>query len=160
MVLLNDAVQPLAIPASNSGQPWTIRASTFGAPAGVGTVQDFTVQANSLRPYSPVNLRAVAAPSGDVTFSWFRRTRIDGGLRDLIDVPLKEASELYEVKLYNGSTLLRTWRVSTPSVLYTTAQQTADFGTAQTSYSFSVVQISALTGPGNVAQATVTVQYS
>ena len=91
--------------------------------------------------------------------SWFRRTRIDGGLRDLIDVPLKEASEQYEVKLYNGATVLHTWRVTSPNVLYTAAMQTADFGSAQTSYTFSVGQISALTGVGKLTTATVNVQY-
>ena len=159
-VLLNEAVIAQVIPVSNHGQSWTLRASTFNTSLGIGSTETLTIQSNSLKPYSPVHIQAVRAVGGDVTIQWVRRARIDGGLRDFIDIPLKEATELYEVKVYNGSTLLRTWRVTSPSVVYANADQITDFGSAPGSLSITVGQLSASIGLGNLASATVAVQQA
>ena len=155
--LLDEAVVAITLPASTIGQTLHLRASTFGDPLTQGTDVTMTLAGVSLKPYSPVALTATRALSGDVTLTWTRRARIDGGLRDYIDVPLKEAAELYDVIVYNGASEKRHWRLTNPSVVYSAADQTADFGSLPSTLSVKISQVSALAGPGTAAIATLTV---
>jgi hypothetical protein len=41
--------------------------------------------------------------AGDLTITWVRRTRYSGEWRDLVDVPLNEASEGYEIDVLDGA---------------------------------------------------------
>lgn len=105
-----------------------------------------------LRPYSPVHLAAVAGPStNDITMTWFRRTRYpeQGDNWDLVEVPLAETVESYDVEIYSGSTLKRTFfSLTSPTVTYTAAEQVTDFGSTQTSIKFTVYQNSGTYGRG------------
>ena len=74
-----------------------------------------------------------------------------------VEVPLGEGSEAYAVKLYNGATLKRSLSASTPGLLYATADETADFGTAQSSLDISVSQMSVTVGEGRVRRRLVAV---
>ena len=156
-VLLNEAVIPMVLPADVLGQAWNLRATTFGDVSGQVANASLTIAANSLMPYSPVDIEAVRDGTGDVTISWIRRTRIDGGLRDYIDVPLKETTEEYEVSIYDGSALKRRWRVTSPTTVYASADQVTDFGTPPASIHITLTQISALVGPGKLADMSVIV---
>jgi hypothetical protein len=110
-----------------------------------------------LRPYAPVQHSAVRGGSG-VTLGWLRRTRFGGDGWDTADVPLNEEAEAYEVEVLNGSTVVRTFTgLTTNSVLYTTANELADFGSAQTTLKFRVYQMSATIGRGSPGEKTVTV---
>ncbi len=158
-VLLDDAVLPLVIPVSNNGQSWTLRAVTLGDALSVGPESTFTVAAQSLKPLSPVKPLAIRnTTSGDITLSWFRRARIDAGLRDYVDIPLMEISEQYDVVVMNGGVVARSWLATSPSVAYTAAQQVADFGAAPSSLTVTITQRSGLIGPGNPLSATIPVQ--
>jgi hypothetical protein len=157
-VLLDDAVIAKTVPVSNKGVTWNLRATTYGNSMGFGTSLTHVIQGNSLKPYRPVHLVARRSGTGDVTVHWKRRARIDGGLRDYVDIPLKEAMEQYEVKMFDGATEKRSWRVSTSQVVYTAAEQTADFGTAPTSLTLTIAQLSALIGLGHLAQQTVVIE--
>ncbi|MFM9889788.1 MAG: glycoside hydrolase TIM-barrel-like domain-containing protein [Rickettsiales bacterium] len=157
-VLLDNAVQSIILPVSNNGQAWTLRAATFGSSLGSGTTSNITVQANSLKPFGPVKLRAVADGAGNITLSWVRRARIDSGLRDYIDIPLNEQSEMYDVAVLAGSVVKRNWRVTSPSVVYSAAQQVSDFGAVQSSLNLKVTQLSALIGAGKPVLQIVPVQ--
>lgn len=157
-VLLDTAILELPVATTNLGSSWTLRPVTHGATLSTGTDDVITIVGNSLKPLSPVLGKAVLdVGTNDVTFSWFRRTRVDGGLNDFVDVPLNEASELYDISVMSGSTVVRSWQVSTQSQLYTSAQQITDFGSLQTSYSVQINQRSAVVGPGNVYAAVLTV---
>jgi hypothetical protein len=158
-VLLGEGVVPLVVPSSNVGLLWQLRAASFGTPLSAGTEASFTIAANSLRPLSPVHIRARRdAGSGDIVIRWVRRARIDAGLRDYVDIPLMEQSEQYDVELYDGIILKRSWRVNSPLVTYSAADQTADFGSGPATLSLVVTQLSALIGRGNAATRTVTVE--
>jgi hypothetical protein len=156
-VLLNEAVQTITVAASTRGQQWQLRGVTFGDVMSQGVDTTVTIQGNSLKPLSPVHLRAVRGSGGDVTIGWVRRTRVEGGLHDYVDVPLREASEEYDVAIYDGSEKKRGWRVTSPNVVYSTADQLSDFGAAPSSITIAVAQVSALVGVGNIAQETVLV---
>jgi hypothetical protein len=100
-----------------------------------------------LRPLSPVHIAGEQVAEG-LQISWVRRTRISGDSWEQPDVPLGEESEAYEVDVLNGGTVIRTLTASTPTVIYTVAQQTSDFGAPQPTYTIRVYQISASFGRG------------
>jgi len=108
-----------------------------------------------LRPYSPVHVKGARNAGNDLTISWVRRDRIGADSWDQADVPMSEAVESYEVNVMSGSSVVRTLTSSTPSVTYTAAQQTTDFGAPQSSVTVRVHQISAVFGRGAYRQATV-----
>lgn len=158
-VLLNEAVVPYTIPVANYNQNWTIRAVTFGDAFSDGVEQTITLSGQGLKPLSPVLPSAIRNPvTNAIALSWVRRARIDGGLRDYVDVPLVEQVEAYDVRIMNGAQVLRTWRLSSPSVSYSSAEQIADFGTTPTVLNVEIVQLSSLIGPGKVLVQTIPVQ--
>ena len=63
-------------------------------------------------------------------------------------MPLGETSEAYEVEILNGAAVVRTVAAASPTVTYTAAQQTADFGSVQSAIALRVYQLSAATGRG------------
>jgi hypothetical protein len=70
-------------------------------------------------------------------------------------VPLAEDTESYEVDVLDGITVKRTLASSTPSVIYTAAQQAADFGSVQSACSVKVYQLGAVHGRGSARSAIV-----
>jgi hypothetical protein len=103
---------------------------------------------------SPVHLKGSRA-SGDLSVSWIRRTRSGGDSWELPDVPLGEESESYEVDILDGTTVKRTIAVTSPSAVYASADQIADFGSVQSSVSLKVYQTNTLFGRGAPRAAVV-----
>ncbi len=99
-------------------------------------------------PWSPVQIAGARNGGGDLTITWVRRTRFGGVWADGVDVPLNEESERYEVDVMNGANVVRTFPTTTPIASYSAAQQVADFGSAQSSVSVRVYQLSASVGRG------------
>jgi Putative phage tail protein len=126
------------------------RAISSGADISTGAPStQFTNRGNDLRPYAPILIGGDAV-AGDFTISWTRRTRL--GASDpwgRLPGPISETTELYEVEILNGSTVVRTiTEITTPSVVYTNAEATADFGTPPTDFYVNVYQISSSIGRG------------
>ena len=74
-------------------------------------------------------------------------------------MPLAEDTEAYEVEIRDGSTVKRTLTTTTTSVLYTAAQQTADWGAPLgpgQSLAIRIYQLSALIGRGAARSVTLT----
>jgi hypothetical protein len=92
-----------------------------------------------------------------LTVTWVRRTRVGGELRDVSGVvPLAETSEAYEVELLNGNTVVRTVTgLTSPTVSYSAANQTADGITPGDPVGVRVYQMSALVGRGIPGSRTV-----
>jgi hypothetical protein len=115
--------------------------------------QDVTVTPEGVayRPYAPAHPRQVKGAS-DITFSWFRRTRFGGDSWETDTVPLNEDFERYRVTVYDGAVVVRQWDVDgATTTTYTGAQQTEDFGSTQTSVTWTVQQVSAIYGAGATA---------
>jgi hypothetical protein len=98
-------------------------ATGLGDPQGVLAVRE--VAGESMRPPSPVHLRARRLANGDLALSWVRRSRngwvwLSGG-----DTPLGEESEAYRLTL-RGESFERSLTLSSPAYLYTAAAQSAD----------------------------------
>ncbi|WP_170985215.1 hypothetical protein [Roseomonas sp. AR75] len=133
------------------------------APSIQETVETATVtvqksaRGGAERPYAPAHLAGTRDGSGNLTITWVRRTRVNGGWADGIgDVPLSEAGEAYEVEILDGSTVLRTISgLSAPAATHTAAEQTADFGAPQASITVHAYQLSAIAGRGIAARATL-----
>lgn len=119
-----------------------------------------TYNAVNLQPLSPVYLNGSRHPSTrDWELSWTRRGRVSPDWRSSVDVPLGEASEAYEVEIYDGSgyaTVKRTLSASTPAVAYTSSQQVTDFGADQGTLYVRVYQISATVGRGYPLTTSIT----
>jgi hypothetical protein len=69
-------------------------------------------------------------------------------------VPLCEETEAYDVLVLSGPTVLRTTRVAAPALLYTAAQQSADFGSVPASITWRVAQVSRVYGRGVASEQT------
>jgi hypothetical protein len=130
---------------------------TTGQDESLVVSQQFTNTGNDLRPYAPVHIVGARDVDANLTITWIRRTRIGGEWIDNTGtVPLSESSELYDVEILNGSTVIRTFTdLATPTVEYSGVQQGIDFGSVQDSVSVNVFQKSGLIGRGFKASATV-----
>lgn len=125
------------------------KAVSVGSSLSSVASQDFTYSGIALKPYSPVQITGVRDTSGNLTINWIRRTRTGGDLRDLVDVPLGETVELYDVEVMNGAEVARSYLgLSNPTITYTATQQIADFGATQSSVSVRIYQISGAVGRG------------
>ncbi len=155
-VLLTNAVARELMASSGWGIGKKFKPVTIGSTLGATNSQDFTYFAKALKPYAPVHIVGSRNTAGDLTINWKRRTRIGGDWRDGVDVPLSEESERYELEIMQGATLKRTITgLTSPTTIYTAAQQIADFGSAQNSVSVRVYQLSAAVGRGYAGIASI-----
>lgn len=156
-VLLTSAtLRRLDLSSGEIGLARLYRAVSIGNSLESALVESFTNAAVGLECYSPVLVRGYPAPANDWLIDWVRRTRVAGEWRDYVDAALGEASESYEAEIYSPSllTLVRTLTgLSTPTVTYTSAQQTTDFGAAQDTLGVKCYQRSATVGLGYAASA-------
>ena len=106
------------------------------------------------RPLSPSHVRG-SRGGGDLAISWKRRTRIGGDAWEQREVPLAEDSEAYEADILSGVNVVRTLAAAAPTVIYTAAQQIADFGAPQSAVAVKIYQISQSFGRGTPRAATV-----
>jgi hypothetical protein len=161
VLVLTTALGQPGIAASDIGLPIVWRAGPANRDvADTSFVEEtVTMTGKGRRPLSPVHV-AGRQPSGsdDIKLSWTRRTRIGGDGWSQVDVPLAEATEGYEVEILDGATTLRTLAAASPSVTYTSAQQTADFGAPiawPSTLAVRVYQLSTTYGRGMPAEATL-----
>ena len=153
LVLLDtDTILQSGVASAFIGVERKYRGVTLGQSEDEATTQSLTYNAVNLECLSPVYLNGNRAASNDWTITWVRRTRIGGEWRDKIDAPLSEASEAYEVEIYSDATYATLKRTLTgltsATATYTSAQQTTDFGSAQTTLYLKVYQISTVAGRG------------
>jgi hypothetical protein len=146
-------------PASELTLARFYRPVSFGSNLAATSTYGFTNGGAGLKPLSPVFLHGNRhiPSSNDWTVAWKRRGRVDWDLRDLVDVPLGESSESYVVEIVHPTTknLIRTLAaVSSPSAVYASADQTTDFGGAQSTIAVRVYQISATIGRGFPGEGT------
>lgn len=121
--------------ASDLGEDLLFKAVTVGRDASSAfpiPVDDY--EGNSHKPYAPANFRAVRdAGSGDWSFTWDRRSRIGGRWVGGTTVPLGESAENYKLKIRSGGTVVRTIAITSEAASYSSADQSSDFGSPQTS---------------------------
>lgn len=146
----------IAASSAEIGLQRMYKAVSFGMTLQKAAGKPFTNGAEGLECYSVVEVGAGGVATNDVTFIWKRRSRISGEWRDYADAPIGEASESYEIEIWDGATyttLRRTLVSATLSAAYTAAQQTTDFGATQSIFYIRIFQLSATVGRGRVTQA-------
>lgn len=145
-VLLSTAINVNG-PYSELFVPRTYKAITAGKTIDWGSAVDFTNEGIALQPYSPCQLGGGRDASGNLTLNWTRRTRVGGEWMDYVDALLSEDAESYLVTIYSSVTYATEKRsifVSSPTYDYSSASQTTDFGSNQSTVYWTVVQINDL----------------
>lgn len=137
------------------GASMLYRGVTFGTSFASGITQAFTGHGMALETFSPVHVLGERDSSEDVTITWIRRDRLHQTMRSGVEVPNSEDSESYSIDILDGSAVVRTLTSSTPSVVYTAADQTTDFGAPQSEVTVRIYQLSAIVGRGTPAEATI-----
>ena len=134
VVVLDAGLTSLPIAEADLGLPWNwrvgpaARAVSDASYAALG----FTPTGRGLVPFAPVHVEQpwrTARSPGDLTICWTRRSRaLVADAWEQVEVPLAEDVESYDVQILDGAVVKRTLTSSTTSVLYTAAEQTADWG--------------------------------
>ncbi|HEY0236560.1 MAG TPA: glycoside hydrolase/phage tail family protein [Afipia sp.] len=157
-VLLDEHVIPIATGLGALDRPIDLRIIATGRSHDDPSAMALTLTpgATGLMPLSPVHAQAYRGADG-VHISWIRRTRRDGDAWG-VEVPLGEDSEAYQADILSGAgaSVVRTLSVSTPAVLYATADELADFGAAQTGLHIRITQMSSTAGRGHSEDITLT----
>lgn len=153
-VLLNGLPQQIDLSSSlrRIAQTYRIGPGQLGYDDPSYTEVTHAFDGNGLRPFAPVHL-AVSAASGGYSASWIRRSRIDGDSWDLMEIPLGEESETYQVRVSKAGATVREDIVTSPNWTYSAADMAEDGVTAP--FDVAVAQVSARFGPGLFRRQTV-----
>ncbi|MEX0853647.1 MAG: glycoside hydrolase/phage tail family protein [Bauldia sp.] len=153
-VLLDAAAGLLNLAPAESGLGLTVRCGPAGAVYDPAIFTDVLLGASrrGLKCLAPVRLSAVRdGGTGDVTFAWIRQTRGGGDPWEPVEVPLGEASEAYAISIFDGAEVVRTLVSGSPTVVYSAADQTADFGSLPADLAVLIAQSSPTEGAGVAA---------
>ncbi len=143
---------------TDRGATYEFRALSKGQTLSDAQDTDFTYGLGTIEPYSPMNVAGTrtSGTGSDLTLTWIRRARLNAEWVDYVDVPLDEPVELYSVDVMNGLTVVRTFSsLTSPTLTYTAAQQSADWGSAPSNFTVNVYQISSRYGRGKAGIAVV-----
>jgi len=156
IVLSTATLIRLTISSDEIGSERKYKAASVGGSFQNAVVEDFTCNAVGLECYAPVHIEGTRDISNNLTITWVRRTRVGGGWRDFVDASLGEASEEYEVDIYDGATVVRTISgITSETTSYTAAQQSTDGLTPGDPVDLIVYQLSETVGRGYGRSATV-----
>jgi len=116
-VLLDDPAL-LAVPADIAGWATSGAAMLQWADRNGTAVTETPIPASAqaLQPLSPVQGYVAADGAGGVTAAWTRRSRLDTGWRDRIDLPLGESRELYRIATVPAVAGVGPWERSAASL--------------------------------------------
>lgn len=138
------------------GAPALYRAVTSGGNIDDASDLAFTYQGVNLKPLSPVYARGSRDSSSNFTGLFTRRSRLSSSWwTNGVVAPVGETSEAYEIDVMSGTTVKRTISVTSPAWTYSAADQTTDFGSAQSSIKFRIYQISGNVGRGYPLEVTL-----
>jgi hypothetical protein len=156
-VVLDDAITAVDMSRDDVGLPFNWRVGPVTRDIGDRRYAAYThaFQAVGLAPLAPVHITASRDIAGELTLSWTRRTRVSGDGWDVIEVPLGEERELYDVEILNGTSVVRTLAVETSRVIVTAAMQLEDFGVLPPTLEVRIFQVAPGFGRGRSRVAAV-----
>jgi len=154
--LLDQHIVPVARGLDQVGRRMRFRAVAASRDHGDPSAVEIALRPGALafQPLAPVHLKASRETAG-VRFSWAARRRGLAGVSFAARPDLGEASEAYELEILSGASVVRTLSATAASALYAASDETLDFGSAQSSFSVRLYQISAAVGRGIVSPATL-----
>ncbi|MGN6467962.1 MAG: baseplate multidomain protein megatron [Rhizobiaceae bacterium] len=156
-VLLDEAVSPAGLLSTEIGLSLNWRVGPSGEDFSGPSFGRYTETGGlrALTPLSPVHLKALSQPGGDLELSWIRRGRIDADSWLAAEIPLGEETEAYQVDIAaDGGSTVRSVTVSSPSWTYPADAFAEDFPVPPDALRVTVRQVSAAVGPGLPASAT------
>lgn len=156
-VLLDDPDNAfIGSPVESIAMERLYRGVTSGALVDGAVDVPFTYRGVNLECPSPIYAKGVRDGSSNFTGTFTRRSRLSSSWWTTgVVAPVGEASESYEIDVMNGSAAVRTLTASAPTFNYSAANQTADFGSAQSSITFRIYQLSATVGRGLPLEVTL-----
>ncbi|MBX3430754.1 MAG: phage portal protein [Hyphomonadaceae bacterium] len=110
----------------------------------------------AVRPWAPAHVRAARAASGDVLITWVRCARLGGDSWGPGEPPVGVPTESYVLEVLDGSDPVRTEATDLPSITYSAAAQTADFGILPGSLHIRVAQVGESGATGLNTELTIT----
>lgn len=148
LLLETAAIADVSMVATSLGATTYYGAVTFG-----GRITDIvpngnTFAGNRAKPFGGSQARAYKETDNDIVINWIRRARLNNYWADFSDVPLDETTESYRVDIMDGVTVKRAITSVTPTVTYTSAQQTTDWGAPVSSIVANIYQLSSVVGAG------------
>ncbi|CAH1652756.1 conserved hypothetical protein [Hyphomicrobiales bacterium] len=149
VVVLDGAALALTTELSDIGRTRRYRVGPARHDVGEATMVEFerVVTGEALRPPSPVRPKAWRGEAG-IRLSWIRRARIDADSWDLVEIPLGEEGERYEIRIWNGASIVHAEIVNVPEWLYPAGLELDGFGVPQQELTVSLAQLSATVGRG------------
>ena len=157
VILLDGSLAFTAQPTATLGaaREWTVLGN--GDSDVSENQRTFTYAGTNLECLPPVYAKGYKNASNDFVMEWLRRSRTDSAWRDYVDCDMGEASEAYQVEIYEDDTYATIKRtitgLTTPAATYTSAQQTTDFGSVQRYLFAKIYQVSANVGTGYECRA-------
>src|SRR5947209_327737 len=157
VVLLDNALLPVAQGLASLGRTLQFRVGPANRDHADAAVTEITatVTSKALMPYAPVQPHATRSSSG-ITIDFTRRSRIDSDAWEPVEVPLGEDREAYDIVIARPGGA-RVISANSPSALYATGDEIADFGSPQTALGLQIYQTSATVGRGFPLSVTVPV---
>lgn len=125
-VMLGDSASPM-LPETLASWAESGGATLQWAPRGGTDLTEIGLSppGRALRPLAPVHGRVRRDAAGGAVISWVRRSRIDTGWRDEVDLPLGENREAWRVALVPPVPGIGPWEVASPVVTMTPAEVAA-----------------------------------
>jgi hypothetical protein len=155
VVLIDSSLAEVSFAPDRLGLPlnWRVGPASMAIGSSDYVSRTLALVGTRLRPLAPVHIRGRRDDAGSLTMSFVRRSRIAGDSWDLVDPPLGETEEVYEIDILDGPVVRRTIRTTAPSATYQAADQIADFGSLPVQVSVRVAQLSSAVGRGIAASA-------
>jgi hypothetical protein len=155
-IVLDPHVIPIARGLDTIGRRMRFRIVAANRDHGDPSAVEIELRPSPLafQPLSVVHLKA-RRETGGVRFTWRARKRGLAGVTFGARPDPGEVSEAYELEILSGPTVVRALSATSPSTLYATSDETLDFGSAQSSFSVRLYQMSAAVGRGLPATATL-----
>jgi len=153
VVLLDEALAQLGLSQGEARQPFNYLWGPAGKPVSDVSWQSAaeTFAGVALTPLAPAHVGFAWAASGDLTVNWKRRDRAPAAAHIApAETPMSETREAYDLEIYDGASVVRTF-VSVPqhSQLYSATQQAVDFPSGLPNpLTVAVYQLSSVLGRG------------
>jgi hypothetical protein len=147
-VLLDAGVRLLALPLAERGVAATYKAVSVGQALTDVAPVAHTPDAANLRPWAVAYPTATHEPDDDWRLTWYGRARFNSLWTSENDEIVADSDvQSYQVRLWDGSTVVRAQTVALAVAIrdqvtwvYTAAMQAEDFGSPQTTLTWSVRQ--------------------
>ena len=148
-VLLDDALVDYTYGPANAQTSYLFKFVTNGSTLAGATAYPGQPNTKSRRPWRVANF-AAAQTGTDWNLSWKARNHFDSEMVDSSTVQKPEGFAGFVIQILDTGTdaVVRTITQQVDTYNYTTAQQTTDFGSAQSTIKVRISQIDLTVGPG------------